>query len=143
MTAFISSTPGPDTIIANDGDARELLCNLLGPALRRQLWAFLLGPDGEQLPVVIPIEGIPASPSENDVRSIVAGLGTVIDEFAPGGSILFALERPGDELPHAFDELWADSLQAAAHDERVDVFAIYLVHDEGLRMLKARVSARR
>lgn len=143
MTASPSSSPGPNAIITNDGDARELLSRLLGPALRRQLWAFFLGPDGAQLPVVIPIDGIPASPSDDDVRSIVTNLGMVLDEFTSGGSILFALERPGDAAPHAFDELWADSLHSAAHDEQVDVFAIYLVHSDGLRMLKARLSARR
>lgn len=143
MTTFTSSTPDPDTIIENDADARELLSNLLGPALRRQLWAFLLDADGRQLPVVIPIDGIPASPADDELRSIVSSLGQVLDEFGPGGSILFALERPGDEKAHGFDELWADGLHAAAHEEQVDVFAIYLVHDDGLRMMKARSPARR
>jgi len=143
MTAFTPSTPGPDTIITNDADARELLSRLLGPALRRQLWAFFVAPDGEQLPIVIPIDGIPASPSGDELRSIVSSLGQVLDEYSPGGSILFALERPGDETPHGFDELWADGLHEAAHHEAVEVFAIYLVHDDGLRMMKARSSARR
>ncbi|KJC65362.1 hypothetical protein [Agreia bicolorata] len=143
MTTFASSTPGPDTIISTDADARELLSNLLGPALRRQLWAFLLAPDGSPLPIVIPIDGIPVSPSEEELRSIVSSLGQVLDEYGPGGSILFALERPGDETPHGFDELWADGLHAAAQDEAVDVFAIYLVHNDGLRMMKARLSTRR
>jgi hypothetical protein len=143
MTTFTSSTPSPDKIIANDSDARELLSGTLGPALRRQLWAFLLDADGMQLPVVIPIDGIPASPGEGELRSIVSSLGQVLEEFGPGGSILFALERPGDERAHGFDELWADGLHAAAHDEEVDLFAIYLVHDDGLRMMKARSSARR
>ncbi|KQM58449.1 MULTISPECIES: hypothetical protein [unclassified Agreia] len=138
-----SSTPDPDAIIATDADARELLSTLLGPALRRQLWAFLLASNGRQLPIVIPIDGIPASPSDEELRSIVSSLGQVLDEYGPGGSILFALERPGDETPHGFDELWADGLHSAAEDEAVDVFAIYLVHDDGLRMMKARLSARR
>ena len=138
-----SSRPDPDAIIATDVDARELLSTLLGPALRRQLWAFLLASNGRQLPIVIPIDGIPASPSDEELRSIVSSLGQVLDEYGPGGSILFALERPGDETPHGFDELWADGLHSAAEDEAVDVFAIYLVHDDGLRMMKARLSARR
>lgn len=138
-----SSRPDPDAIIATDADARELLSTLLGPALRRQLWAFLLASNGRQLPIVIPIDGIPASPSDEELRSIVSSLGQVLDEYGPGGSILFALERPGDETPHGFDELWADGLHSAAEDEAVDVFAIYLVHDDGLRMMKARLSARR
>jgi hypothetical protein len=143
MTTFTSSTPSPDQIIAKDSDARELLSSALGPALRRQLWAFLLDADGMQLPVVIPIDGIPASPGEGELRSIVSSLGQVLDEFGSGGSILFALERPGAEAPHGFDELWADGLHAAAHVEGVDVFAIYLVHNDGVRMLKARSSGRR
>jgi hypothetical protein len=143
MTTFTSPTPGPDQTINNDADARELLSRALGPALRRQLWAFLLDAEGTQLPVVIPIDGIPVSPAEDELRSIVSSLGRVLDEFGPGGSILFALERPGAEAPHGFDELWADSLHAAARDEGVDVFAIYLVHNDGLRMMKARSSARR
>ena len=138
-----SSTSDPDAIIATDADARELLSTMLGPALRRQLWAFLLASNGRQLPIVIPIDGIPASPSDEELRSIVSSLGQVLDEYGPGGSILFALERPGDETPHGFDELWADGLHSAAEDEAVDVFAIYLVHDDGLRMMKARLSARR
>ena len=138
-----SSTPDTNAIIATDADARELLSTLLGPALRRQLWAFLLASNGRQLPIVIPIDGIPASPSDEELRSIVSSLGQVLDEYGPGGSILFALERPGDETPHGFDELWADGLHSAAEDEAVDVFAIYLVHDDGLRMMKARLSARR
>ena len=138
-----SSTPDPDAIIATDADARELLSTMLGPALRRQLWAFLLASNGRQLPIVIPIDGMPASPSDEELRSIVSSLGQVLDEYGPGGSILFALERPGDETPHGFDELWADGLHSAAEDEAVDVFAIYLVHDDGLRMMKARLSARR
>jgi len=143
MTAHTPSTPGPDTIITNDADARELLSRLLGPALRRQLWAFFVAPDGAQLPIIIPIDGIPASPSDDELRSIVSSLGQVLDEYSPGGSILFALERPGDETPHGFDELWADGLHEAAHHEAIEVFAIYLVHDNGLRMMKARSSARR
>jgi hypothetical protein len=143
MTTFTSRTPGPDQIIANDADARELLAHALGPALRRQLWAFLLDAGGVQLPVVIPIDGIPVSPAEDELRTILSSLGEVLDEFGPGGSILFALERPGSEAPHGFDELWADGLHAAAHAEAVEVFAIYLVHNDGLRMMKARSSARR
>lgn len=143
MTTFTPSSPTPDAIIASDADARELLASTLGPALRRQLWAFLLDADGMQLPIVIPIDGIPASPADDELRSIVSSLGQVLDEFGPGGSILFALERPGEERAHGFDELWADGLHAAAHDEEVDVFAIYLVHDDGVRMMKARSSLRR
>jgi hypothetical protein len=143
MTILPSSAPGPVQIIANDADARELLSSALGPALRRQLWAFLLDADGMQLPIVIPIDGIPVSPGEGELRSIVSSLGRVLDEFDPGGSILFALERPGAAAPHGFDELWADGLHSAAHDEAVDVFAIYLVHNDGLRMMKARSSPRR
>jgi hypothetical protein len=143
MTTFASSRPAPDQILANDADARELLSGSLGPALRRQLWAFLLDADGVQLPIVIPIDGIPVSPGEDELRTIVSSLGRVLDEFGPGGSILFALERPGAEAPHGFDELWADGLHAASRTEAVEVFAIYLVHNDGLRMLKARSSARR
>jgi hypothetical protein len=143
MSTFASSAPTPEGIIANDAHAREFLSAMLGPALRRRLWAFLLTADGRQLPVVIPIDGIPASPADDDVRSIVSSLGEVLDEHAPGGSILFALERTGHGSPHGFDELWGDGLHSAANELGVDLFAVYLVHDDGVRMLKARSSSHR
>ncbi|CAD5998463.1 hypothetical protein [Agreia sp. COWG] len=136
MTSFTPSPPSPDALITNDPDARAMLAGMLGPALRRQLWAFFLDTSGRPLPVLIPIDGIPVTPSADDLRVIVAGLGSVLDAHAQSGSILLALERPGDAAPHGFDELWADGLHDAAMTEHVALFGIYLVSSDGLRMMK-------
>jgi hypothetical protein len=139
----MKAMPSPDFCVTNDADARELLTSMLAPALRRQLWAFFLDAAGRTLPVLIPIDGIPASPPRSELETIVRGLGEVLDAHAVGGSILFALERPGAAPPHAFDELWAAGLFEAATQQSVELFGVYLLHSDGLRMLKARSSARR
>ena len=139
----MKAMPSPDFSVTKDADARELLTAMLAPALRRQLWAFFLDATGRALPVLIPIDGIPVSPPPSELETIVRGLGAVLDAHAAGGSILFALERPGAGVPHAFDELWAEGLHEAAARQSVEVFGVYLLHSDGLRMLKASSTARR
>ena len=116
-------------------EARERVFDLVGRAIRCQLWLMLLDAHGRQLPLLIPIDGIPLRPEPGEMTELAAGMSAVLTDNAPGGSIILTLERPGSADLTAPDQAWAREL-AAAFGKVMCVTGIFVAHDEGVCALR-------
>jgi hypothetical protein len=117
-------------------EARERVQDLVGPAIRPQLWFMLLDPFGRQLPVLIPVDGIPLCPEPGSTAVLAARLTALLGELAPGGSVILTLERPGPAALTAPDQAWALEL-AASFGKVLTIIGMFVAHDEGVCELKA------
>ena len=87
------------------------------------VWLMFLDAENRVLPVVVPIDGIPAEPDPAFVRGlarIVAGL----IESGDTASVAVLLSRPGPVAMTDADRRWARALRSALGDE----VAIWPVH---------------
>lgn len=114
--------------------ARERVFDLVGRAIRCQLWLMLLDANGRQLPLLIPIEDIPLRPEPGEMTPLAAGIGTILAQNGPGGSVILALERPGSAQLTAPDQAWAREL-TAAFGKVMAITGMFVAHDEGVCLL--------
>jgi hypothetical protein len=120
-TSTASLRPGDP--VASDDDVLRLARMLAGDARPRERMLLLtwLDADDRLLGLAIPVRGIPALPDDD----VAPGLGTlvrsVVQEAAPGGSVVAVLERPGDVTITSADRAWNAVLreQSAAGGVRV------------------------
>jgi hypothetical protein len=117
-------------------DARERVRDLIGHAIRRQLWVMLLDADGWQLPTLIPVDGLPLLPENETITRLVAAINGALSTEAPGGSVILTLERPGPAALTAPDQSWGTCLRSS-FGTVVPVTGIFLAHDEGVSDLAA------
>lgn len=77
---------------------------------RRSLWLIFLDAEGIQLPIVMPIDDVPARPD----RTMLAGLGEILGQVRIAdrhvASVAMLLSRPGDDAATAADWTWAREL---------------------------------
>jgi len=112
-------------------EARERVRDLVGPAIRPQLWFMLLDRVGRQLPVLIPVDGIPLRPVPGGSAVLAARLTELLEELAPGGSVILTLERPGSAALTAPDQAWAHEF-AASFGTVLTITGMFVAHDEGV-----------
>ena len=122
----------PVTTIA---EARERVADLLGPAHSRALWFMMLDRYGSQLPVVVPIDGIPLYPEPEQLGSMASKFCSFVHEHGPDGSVILTLERPGPAALTAPDQAWGAALQTAFGGV-TRVMAMFLVYDDGIAVLE-------
>lgn len=112
-------------------EARERVRDLVGPAIRPQLWFMLLDRVGRQLPVLIPVDGIPLRPEPGGAAVLAARLTELLEELAPGGSVILTLERPGSAALTAPDQAWAREF-ASSFGSVLTITGMFVAHDEGV-----------
>jgi len=122
-------------LVTTTGQARERVRELVGHAHSRQLWLMLLDANGRQLPLLIPVAGIPLRPEPGSVQPIAARLGAILSAEAPGGSAILTLERPGPAALSAPDQAWARELEAS-FGKVMRITGIFVAHDEGVCRLQ-------
>lgn len=91
--------------------------------------------DDRALPVVVPIDDVPASPDVEIVTNLVGVLREVITDQAPGGRAMLMLERPGSEAVSAEDEHGFSALHASASECGVRLRGILLATGRRVRPL--------
>jgi hypothetical protein len=108
---------------------QQRVADLVGRAIRRQLWLFFLDENSVQLPLVMPCDDLPVYPPDDPVP--------VYADFAEGcgaTSIVAVLERFGDDELTPADTAWARHL----HDScagLVPLRAVLLSHRRGIRWI--------
>ena len=120
--------------LRSDHDVHERVARLVGAAIRPQLWLLFLDEADRQLPLLVPVEGIPAHPE----LDAVAGMARIIDQLARSAgaaAVIAVLERPGDENPDRGVRAWGVVLVDAAADAGIPLRGLLLAHDRGVRML--------
>lgn len=138
-TNSASSVPGIDLAAPLTTD-QDLVCrvdHLVDQDSRRHrsLWLFFLSGDGVQLPVVVPIDGVPERPDGLLVGNLCGVIAQVLGDAAPGGSAVLTLARPGDAAVDDTDRYWFRALHAAARQRGTAIRLICLATPAGVRRL--------
>ena len=115
-------------------EARERVFDLVGHAIRRQVWLMLLDPYGQQLSMLIPIDGIPLRPDPGSTQPFAMRINDILTQEAPGGSIILTLERPGSAALTAPDQAWAVEL-AQSFGKLMRITGLFVAHDDGVAVL--------
>jgi hypothetical protein len=101
------------------------------------LWLFFLDRDQRQLPVLVPIDGIPDEPEAELVGKLCWIVAGVLGETEPEGSAVITLTRSGPAVPDNGDMTWHDTLRDAAAAQGAPIRMICLATPEGTIALPA------
>ncbi|SEM99814.1 hypothetical protein E3O25_01710 [Cryobacterium sp. TMT1-3] len=132
MTLTVNIDDAPP--VTTPEQARARVFDLVGHAIRRQLWLMLLDAHGRQLPVVIPIDNIPLRPEPGRSRFFAIGINELLAVQAPGGSVILTLERPGSAALTAPDQAWAVEL-TESFGKLMCITGLFVAHDDGVAVL--------
>ena len=109
---------------------------------RRSVWLAFLTATGLQLPVVVPIDAVPEYADLPGARSLCWIAAETMRQFAPGGSAVLALTRPGPADAGPGDLEWEQVLSQAARERGVVLRMVCLATPEGVRPLSAAIRRR-
>lgn len=110
-----------------DQDARQL----------RSIWLLFVSASGVQLPVVVPIDGVPEHPDLTTARSLCWVVAEALRENVPGGHAVVVLTRPGAGTADDTDLDWAATLHRAACDRGASLRMVCLATPSGVCRLRA------
>jgi hypothetical protein len=121
--------------LSTDQDIIRRVDHLLDQDSRRHrsLWLLFLSGEGVQLPVVVPIDDVPARPDSLLARNLCGVIADVLGDVAAAGSAVVTLTRPGDETVDDSDREWFRTLHAAARERGAAVRLICLATQAGIR----------
>ena len=116
--------------LSTDALIQQRVATLIGKAIRRQLWVMFLDENDVQLPVLMPIDGVPTQPEGNErlpeiLRQLVDSVGA--------HSVILVLERYASQELTGSDIAWARALHKAAEGADIGLRAILLSHRGGVR----------
>ncbi len=138
--ANLSASCGPGIDLAaplsTDQDIIRRVDRLLDQDSRqhRSLWLLFLSSDGVQLPVLVPIDDVPARPDSLLVGNLCGVIADVLGDAAADSAVV-ALTRPGGETVDDTDREWFHALHAAARERGAAVRLICLATKAGTRQL--------
>ncbi|WP_043497615.1 hypothetical protein [Georgenia sp. SUBG003] len=122
----------PDTPLGTDDELAEGVHELLGPALRRQVWLLFLDEESYLRPLVMPCDDLPEpmTPADSHALGRFAGLAL---EHAAASTAVLVVERPSGPWLTESDR----ALMRALHDGCIaagtPVRAVLLSHRVGTR----------
>ena len=114
--------------LSTDALVQQRATELVGRAIRRQLWLFFLDDDDVQLPLVVPIDDLPIAPPDG----VMVAIADLADAVA-ATSVVAVLERYGSEELTPGDREWARHLRDSCAATSVRLRAILLSHRRGVR----------
>jgi hypothetical protein len=110
-----------------DQDARQ----------ERSIWLLFLAASGVQLPVVVPIDGVPEYPDPTTARTLCWVIAEALRDNVPGGHAVVVLTRPGADHADNADRAWAMALHRAAGDRGTCIRMVCLATPSGVRLITA------
>lgn len=114
--------------LTTDALIQQRATELVGRAVRRQLWLFFLDENDVQLPLIVPIDDLPVSPPDEPMLGIAD-----FADAAGASCIVAVLERYGDDALTSGDKAWARSLREGCGATSIRLRAILLSHRRGVR----------
>lgn len=108
------------------------VADLLGRAIRRQLWLLFLDEHEVQLPLLVPLDGLPLLPPDWPDLTLRSMLQHFADT-AGAHSFVFVLERYADATLTPADIAWARALHHACDEAQVVFRGILVSHKRGVR----------
>jgi hypothetical protein len=122
--------------LLTDPDIERRVADLIGRANSRQLWVLFLDEAQVQLPLLVPIEGLPTEPTTEQAIGVVYRVREVMGEIG-ATEVVLVLERYGPSALTAQDAAWVRTLRSACADAGVTLRAQLLSHRTGVRLIDA------
>jgi hypothetical protein len=138
-----TSGPAPASDIAvplrTDEDVLRRIDLLIDQDARqeRSIWLLFLSANGVQLPIVVPIDGVPDQPDLTTARSLCWVIAEALRENVPGGHAIVVLTRPRPGPEDDADHDWARTLHRAAGDRGASLRMVCLATPSGVCRLTA------
>jgi hypothetical protein len=120
-----------------DADITLRVRQLIGRANQRQIWLLFLDHQHVQLPLVIPIDGLPLSPSDADVAIVLEHVGEVMAEIG-AEAIVTVIERYASPRLTSRDLEWATAIRVGCVNAGISLRAQLLSHRTGVRFIAER-----
>jgi hypothetical protein len=120
--------------LTTDAEIERRVADLVGRANNRQLWLMFLDEFDVQLPVLIPIESLPAEPTDDQTELVVSHVRELMGEIG-ASSVITVLERYGAAALTAQDAAWSRSLRTSCTQKGVTLRAQLLSHRTGVRWI--------
>lgn len=117
-----------------DESVERRVADIVGRAVQHQIWLLLLDAHGVQLPVVIPVGGLPVSPGRDDSR-LWGEFAAQVAETAEATSVVCVLERYADSALTSADVSWASAIVDGCREAGVQLRALALSHRRGVRLI--------
>jgi hypothetical protein len=126
MSALESREP-----LSTDAAVGRLVTEMIGAALRRQVWTLFLDGDDRPCPLVIPVSDLPDLPGPGEGASFAHTMSHVAGTVGATALIL-VWERPGAPHLDVTDRTWLRALHDGFADQEVDLRAILVSHLDGV-----------
>lgn len=123
--------------LSTDADLVAMATDLVGEAIRRQTWIFVLDDEQRLSPVVVPMDGIPTDADPQHIETLAARLTDLVRMVDGAASIVLVWERTGsgDVLMQEAD--WFAGLAATDAPIRAQLLA----SDDGIRLIDPAFAA--
>ena len=135
MTNFAEAPP-----LLTDADVLVRVEQLVEPAAAdRRLWIMWVDGDGQQAPVIVPVDDMPRHPDRSQLDGLAEVLAGLRDELATESgpcSVVFTLERLGRDGVLPGDRAWAAALAAACELAGTPLRGAFLATGGGVRRLR-------
>lgn len=124
-----------DHPLSSDSEIEARVSDLIGRANQRQVWLLFLDADDVQLPLLLPVDGMPLFPDDSTAgfASLVAASMSQIE----ASSVIVVLERYADAAITESDRLWARAISEAFSDRSLRLRALLISHRRGVRWFAA------
>lgn len=117
--------------LTTDADLVAAMDHLVGVAIRRQTWVFLIDDDRRSIPLAVPMDGVPADPDPADVDTLASRVRLLVDAVPEAAEAVVVWERPGGPALHMQEADWIAALAATDAPIRAQL----LSSDDGVRLL--------
>ncbi|HEY2643648.1 MAG TPA: hypothetical protein VGI56_07850 [Galbitalea sp.] len=120
--------------LLSDSDIERRVADLVGRANSRQLWLMFLDDYDIQLPLLIPIEGLPSAPDGAHIVNVVESIRFMMVEVDAAALILVFERYAAAELTPQ-DAAWALAMRTECDNQGVNLRAMLLSHRGGVRWI--------
>ncbi len=117
-----------------DAEIERRVDELIGRANSRRLWLLFLDESDVQLPVLIPIDDLPAQPTTEQAIRVLEMVRELMGEI-DAAAVITVLERYGPIGLTPQDAAWTASLRNAARERGIALRAQLLSHRSGVRQI--------
>jgi hypothetical protein len=121
--------------LITDTDIERRVSQLIGRANLRQLWLLFLDSDSVQLPLLIPIDGIPTQPTGDDTERVVSNIAELMLDI-DASSFIAVWERYGPARLTHQDAAWVRALDRECEEQGVALRGMLLSHRTGVSWIR-------
>ena len=123
--------------LSTDADLVAMATELVGQAIRRQTWLFVLDDEQRLSPVVVPMDGVPADADPRNVETLAARLTELVGMVPGAASVVLVWERTGTADVRMQEADWIAGLAATDAPIRAQLVA----SDTGVQLVDPAFAA--